>query len=173
MPPEGNDQALSAEQGLVLLTPRLRLRRWEKRDLLPYIQMNADPEVRAYFKSTQMPIEALGDIMRYEAYFDTHGYGVWAVELKETSEFIGAVGFEPYTISVGMTPVAAMSWRLLKKFWGNDYAHEASSAAIDYVFDVLKLNDIIALVPRKNLRSVRLMTRLGLEWDEASAPEIS
>jgi RimJ/RimL family protein N-acetyltransferase len=160
-------------QGPILETPRLSLRRWHKSDLALFVEMNADPEVRAYFLGTQAPIQALDDIMRYEKNFDTLGYGVWAVELRSTLEFIGAVGLEPNVMGVGIVPMAAISWRLLKKFWGNDYAHEAASAVIDYAFDVLKLNDIIAFVPKNNARSVRLMKRLGLQWDEATAPEAS
>ena len=115
-----------------------------------------------FFSGLKSPTDCFTEIERQEACFDAYKYGIWAVELKATSEFIGAIGIEPTMLNPkGMT--ARLTWKLRHEFWGMNYGYEAAKKVIDYAFTELKVSKVFALVPADNTRSVRVLERLGLK----------
>jgi hypothetical protein len=42
--------------------------------------MNRNPGVRKYFPGLLTPEESLGEMLRIEQHWDTHGFGPWALE---------------------------------------------------------------------------------------------
>lgn len=150
--------------GPTIETERLRLRRWQAGDLAPYAAINSDPEVMQTLLSTLSFEQTHAEIAMYEDNFQRLGYGVWAVELIETKELIGAVGLEPYNYPAMLSvPTVAICWKLARRFWGQGFAYEAASAVIDYAFREMGMKDIVALFDKSNLRSVRLMRRLHMQ----------
>ena len=160
-----DDFATETVIGPVLKTPRLFLRRWLTRDFMPFIEMNSDAEVMQHFKGRMNAMDSLNEIEQQERCFEAYGYGMWAVERRDTGEFIGSVGIEPYMLPLNILPTATISWKLRRQFWGQNYAYEAARAVIDYAFEHLQVRELVALVPPENERSVRLMKRLGLSWE--------
>ena len=75
-----------------LQTPRLILRQWQDSDTAPFIQMCADDEVMRYFPKKLDATEATAFIERIRTAIETRGWGLFAVELKATGEFIGFIG---------------------------------------------------------------------------------
>jgi RimJ/RimL family protein N-acetyltransferase len=75
-----------------LLTDRLTLRRWRDSDRLPFARLNCDPAVMEFYPTPFSDEESNQTIDRAEAHFNQHGFGPWAVELRETAEFIGYIG---------------------------------------------------------------------------------
>ena len=73
-------------------TPRLILRQWQDSDTAPFIQMCADNDVMRYFYKKLDATEATAFIQRLKDAIETRGWGLFAVELKETGEFIGFSG---------------------------------------------------------------------------------
>ena len=76
----------------ILDTPRLSLRSWTDADLLPYTRLNADPRVMRYFPRVLSAPESRAQMRRLQAFLVAHGWGIWAVTLKSTGEFIGMTG---------------------------------------------------------------------------------
>lgn len=146
----------------VLETERLILRRWQSEDMGPFVAMQSDPEVMRFMKGRMGLMDALMEIETYERCFEEYGYGMWAVCLRETGEFVGTVGIEPFHAPGSARPMPMMSWRLRRQYWGQNYAYEAAVAVLDYVQDHLHLEGIKADVTSENTRSLRLMRRLGL-----------
>lgn len=159
-----HDRVIDTVPGPMLQTRRLRLRRWHERDIAPFLAMNRDTEVMQYFSARMSDADAIRAIVQYESNFDTRGYGIWAVEHRETGEFVGSVGLEPYESGADEQSVA-ICWKLCRKFWGGNYGYEAASAVVDFAFDYLRVPELIAIVPPHNARSQRLMRRLGLSTD--------
>jgi hypothetical protein len=75
-------------------TERLILRRWREADHEPFAALNADPDVMDYFPVLLTRAESDQMIARIEAGFDQRGYGLWALELRATGEFIGFTGLD-------------------------------------------------------------------------------
>ena len=62
--------------------------------------MNADPEVMRYFPAVADRAASDASIGRMEALFDRQGFGLWALELAETGEFLGFTGLNPMPYGV-------------------------------------------------------------------------
>lgn len=104
---------------------------------------------------------------RIEEHFERHGFGLWAVEILETGEFAGFVGLSVPRFEAHFTPCVEVAWRLAWKHWGQGYATEGASAALDDGFRVLGLDEIVSFAVAANLRSQRVMARLGMTHDPA------
>jgi len=76
-------------------TGRLLMRRWLESDRAPFAVLNADPQTMRFFPQTldRAASDALVD--RIEMGFDQRGYGLWALEVAQTGEFIGFTGLNP------------------------------------------------------------------------------
>jgi ribosomal-protein-alanine N-acetyltransferase len=74
-------------------TPRLLIRDWMESDLEPFRRMNADEQVMRYFPATLSSEETDTLYETIQAGFGECGYGRYAVEGKDTHEFIGFIGF--------------------------------------------------------------------------------
>ncbi|HTZ28903.1 MAG TPA: GNAT family N-acetyltransferase, partial [Streptosporangiaceae bacterium] len=69
-------------------TDRLVMRRWRDADRDGYAALNADPEVMRYFPATLDRATSNASIDRIEELFDRQGFGLWALEVAATGEFI-------------------------------------------------------------------------------------
>ena len=87
--------------------------------------------------------------------------GLWAVEAD--GEFIGFVGLnEPR-----FRPGVEIGWRLAREAWGHGYATEAARAVLAFAFDELGLAEVISFTSTTNVRSQRVMERIGMTRDPA------
>jgi len=150
-----------------LETPRLWLRRWRDADRAPFAELNADPEVMRHFPSTLD--RAASDTMaaRIEASFATNGFGLYAVEVKGGSPFIGFVGLSRVRPPNPAAPAVEIGWRLARRAWGRGYASEAAQACLNLAFDQLGENEVVSFTAVDNAPSRAVMTRIGL----SHAPE--
>jgi len=143
-----------------LLTKRLRLRSFRRRDLDDYAALNADPEVLRYLGCGMEPWDR-GRCWRHMAFLLGHwqlcGVGTWAVEHRATGAFAGVIGFsEPEG-----WPGLELAWTLARRWWGCGYATEGARAALDHAFNVWRRERIISLIYPENRASIRVAERLG------------
>lgn len=150
-----------------LQTPRLRLRRWRPGDRRPFADLNADPAVMEHFPAplTREESDALAD--RIEQDFERHGFGLWAVELRESGEFVGFTGLAVPPFEAHFTPAVEVGWRLARSAWGHGYATEAGRAALAFGFEGFGLEEIVSMTAVGNARSRAVMERLGMTRDPA------
>lgn len=94
-------------------------------------------------------------------HFHEHGWGLWAVEVSGGAEFIGCVGLARAHATLGR-PAVEVGWRLAADHWGQGYAPEAAAAAVAFGFGTLALNEIVSFTAPANLRSRRVMEKLGM-----------
>ena len=78
-----------------LRTDRLLMRRWLDSDREPFAALNADPQTMVFFPQTLDREASDGLIDLIEERFDQQGYGLWALEVAGTGEFIGFTGLNP------------------------------------------------------------------------------
>jgi RimJ/RimL family protein N-acetyltransferase len=143
------------------------LRRWRAADREPFALLNGDPEVMEFFPRVLERLESDAFVDRIEAGFSGLGYGLWAVELPGEAEFIGYVGLALQDFEAPFTPAVEVGWRLAKEHWGRGLASEGARAAIADGFDRVGLEEIVSFTSPANLRSVRVMQRLGMTHDPA------
>ena len=148
-----------------LETPRLILRRWKEADREPFSQINADPQVMEFFPACLTREESDALIGRAEAHFEKHGFGPYAAELRATAELIGFVGLFIPRFEAYFTPCVEIGWRLSASRWNQGLATEGADAVLRLAFDTLGLPEIVAFTAPANLRSRRVMEKLGMDCD--------
>ena len=149
----------------MIVTNRLVLREWRDADLEPFVAMNADPVVMQFFPETYTEERTRRFIARIRECWAERGYGLWAVERQDTGGFIGYVGLWPATFPAHFTPAVEVGWRLAADHWGRGYATEGARAALTYGFSTAGLDEIVSFTSAINVRSVRVMERLGMRRD--------
>jgi RimJ/RimL family protein N-acetyltransferase len=145
-----------------LETSRLRMRQWRESDRTPFAAMNADPAVMEFFASPSSPTASDASIDAWQAQFAAQGWSNWAVELRESSEFIGFTGLSVPRRTFSFSPCVEVGWRLARRFWGRGFATEAARAALRVAFERLSLSEIVSFTAVGNLRSRAVMERIGM-----------
>jgi RimJ/RimL family protein N-acetyltransferase len=144
-------------------TERLLLRRWRDGDRDPFAAMNADPTVVEHLQGPMSRERSDDFVDRIEAHWDEHGWGLWAVEVVDGAPFVGYVGLWPASyVAPGMVEVG---WRLVREHWGHGYATEAALEALRFGFTDVGLAEIVSFTVPQNVRSRRVMERIGLVRD--------
>ena len=101
---------------------------------------------------------------RLQAFLVAHGWGVWAVTLKSTGEFIGMTGLHAVEKDSGIphAPLTEIAWRMLPDHWGRGHAPEAARSVMQFAFEVLALDAVHAFTATVNGPSRRVMTKIGM-----------
>ncbi|WP_444926427.1 GNAT family N-acetyltransferase [Microbulbifer sp. TRSA002] len=146
-------------------TERLQLRQWREEDKPVFAEMNADPRVMEFFPSLLTRQQSDAGVDRSIAHIEKYGWGFWALELRDTNEFLGFVGMKNVTEDLPFTPAVEIGWRLAFPHWGKGYASEAAQASLDVAFNTLNLSEVVSFTALQNLRSQRVMERLGMRRD--------
>ncbi|WP_424532285.1 GNAT family N-acetyltransferase [Sphaerisporangium viridialbum] len=149
----------------MLETERLVLRPWREDDLAPFAEMNADPEVMEHFPATLSRGESDAMVGRITAGLEEHGFGLWAVEVRESGLFAGFTGLVWQRFEAHFTPAVEVGWRLAREAWGHGYATEAATAALDHGFGTAGLAEVVSMTVPANVRSQAVMRRLGMTRD--------
>ena len=148
-------------------TERLLLRQWRHEDREPFARLNADPEVMEFFPAPLSRAESDAAADGNERQIEEHGWGLWAVEVVATGEFIGFTGLWQVPDDYPFVPAVEVGWRLARSNWGQGFATEAALAAVEFGFRDLRLDEIVSMTSVGNLRSRRVMEKLGLTHDPA------
>jgi len=148
-------------------TRRLLLRRWREADHEPFAAINADPIVMEHFPALLSRQETDASIARIEVHFAKHGYGLWAVEIPGVTPFAGFVGLSIPRFEADFMPCVEIGWRLAAEFWGRGYATEGARAALAFGFEQLSLAEILSFTVPANIRSRRVMEKLGMTYNAA------
>ena len=150
-----------------LTTERLILRPWRPSDRLPFQAINADSRVMEFYPSTLTPAESDALITRIHLHFEQHNHGPYAVQLNETGTFIGYIGLYTPAFEAPFMPAVEIAWRLAADHWGRGLATEGARAVLHHAFHALNLASLVSFTVPANLRSRRVMEKLGMTHDPA------
>lgn len=148
-----------------LATPRLILRPFESADIPAYADIRAKPHVVQYLSggaagAAQAWESAKERVPAFQAIWqEPGGYGPWAVVEKASGQLIGHCGLRVWDALGGATELLYM---LDDTAWGKGYATEAARASVRFGFEVLKLDEIVAVALPENSASIRVMERAGM-----------
>jgi [ribosomal protein S5]-alanine N-acetyltransferase len=147
-----------------LVTDRLILRKWKEADLLPFSEMNKDIEVMRYFPTVLTDLQSTEMMQRIINHFEKNGFGLYAVENRETNQFMGFTGLSIPNFESFFTPCVEIGWRYKKEYWGMGYASEAALACVQFGFSTLKLSKIVSFTATINTNSEKVMKRIGMHY---------
>jgi len=119
----------------------------------------ADPEVMRHVGTgvTLSREDAWRSLASMLGHWELRGFGQWALERKDTGEFIGRAGF----MQPEGWPGFELGWTLGRPHWGRGYAIEAARRALQWGREVLRRDRVISLIRPANERSVKVALALG------------
>lgn len=148
-----------------MTTDRLILRHWRQSDRPPFARLNADARVMEFLPRILSKLESDSLAERIEAHFQQHGFGLYAAERRSDGNFIGFIGLNVPLFHAAFTPCVEIGWRLAFEYWGQGYATEGAREVMRFGFEVLELLEVVSFTVPANIRSVRVMEKLGMTHD--------
>jgi len=148
-----------------LETNRLILREWIDSDIPVFIKMGKDPRVMEFFPGLWDEEKSHESLKQNREEFTQSGFGKFALELKETGEFIGYTGLAKVNFEAHFTPAIEIGWRLDSQHFGKGYATEAAKEVLRFAFEDLRLKEIVAFTVPQNLASQNVMKKIGMTRD--------
>ena len=148
----------------ILETERLILREIVETDAEFIVDLLNQPSFIKYIgdrnvKTSERASEVIKE--RYRQSYREFGYGLYAVELKETCEPIGFCGF----VRREGLPDADIGFAFLPQFEKKGYAFESADAVMKYGREVLGLQRVLAITTQDNESSIKLLSKLGFEFE--------
>jgi ribosomal-protein-alanine N-acetyltransferase len=153
----------SAINDLVLETTRLRLRRFRHDDLDAIFAIIGDDVAMQYYPKTFNRSDAAQWIQRNLRRYREHGYGLFAVTLRDGAEVIGDCGIIRQEVE-GEAQME-VGYHLRRDQWGHGYATEAARACMGLAFDTFGAGKVISLIRPENVPSRRVAERNGMKLD--------
>ena len=145
-------------------TPRLIIRSFQVGDAeMLHERVFGDEETMKFIPRGASPSveRTRGAVERFIRHEREHGFGLWAVELRATGEFIGDCGL---VYVEGKGPEVEVAYHFAKEWWGRGLATEAATACLDYGFRELGLREIIAICFPEHVASRRVMEKAGMRY---------
>jgi len=96
-------------------------------------------------------------------HFEKHGFGMGSVYEKDSKEFVGRAGLF-YVDHNDAQPHIEIGYVLRKAFWNKGYATELAKALIEWGFDHLHVDKLVAITNAKNKSSQRVLEKVGMQY---------
>jgi RimJ/RimL family protein N-acetyltransferase len=148
----------------VIDTERLFLRPFTLDDLDELAAIAAKPEFFWFAMRRGLSREETETMLRdrFIARWEEQGFGHFAVIRKSDERLLGYTGLGVPNFLPEVLPAVELGYRFDPDAWGQGYATEASAASLDYGFETVGLDRIIAIHHIENVRSGLVMVRLGM-----------
>ena len=150
---------------IVLETERLILRRLDPDTDAEFIlQLVSEPPFIHYIGDKG--VRTLVDARRYitdgpQRSYETNGYGLYKVELKNEGAAIGMCGL----VKRDTLPDADIGFAFLENYWNQGYAYESAVAVMEYAREALGIKRVLAITTPDNIASGKLLNKIGLRFD--------
>ena len=146
---------------MLLETSRLIIENFNNFDVQDWAKIENDADVRRFVDGNILSFEEASEYVESNIrQYQTHGYGRYAIRLKENRTLIGMCGFlnEPYGIDFG--------YRYSKISWGKGLGFESAKKVLNYGFSELGLEKVVGLTAEENHGSVRILEKLGFKFEK-------
>lgn len=153
---------------LRLETERLLLRPPSAADFEAFARFTADAEAMRHLGGVQAPSVAWRSLAALAGSWQLQGFSMFSVIEKRSGQWIGRVGpWQPHG-----WPGTEVGWSIVRAHWGQGYAPEAATAAIDWAFAQLGWSEVIHTIAADNANSKAVAAKLGSGYlRQARLPE--
>lgn len=141
-------------------TNRLILRDYTMDDYEALYEIMSDPETMQHYPKPFDEEKVRSWIQWNLDNYQKYGFGLWAVTLKETDEFIGDCGITLQNIDGEMLP--EIGYHIHKAKWRKGYGSEAAKAVRNWVFQHTKYNAVYSYMKYTNEASYRTAVANGM-----------
>ena len=159
---------------LELFTERLRLNPLVADDLDLALELWTDPEVVEYVCDVMAEAEIRQEISDSTKRGGNGGIGIWCIADRKTGEKLGSTYLLPMPIDkddtdfslvvMGQMPDAEIEigFFLKRSAWGRGYATEVCKRLLQFAFQEVSLNEVVASVDEDNVASKKVLEKSGL-----------
>ena len=144
-----------------LETPRLKLRGFSNSDFEPLCEFYKNEETARFVGGIETPQQVWRRMASYIGHWALRGYGIWALESKETGAFVGYVG---NWFPEGW-PEPEIAYGLIRAGQGQGLATEAATAALRHAYIKLGWSTAISAIDAANAASAAVVKRMGAEFE--------
>ena len=140
---------------------RLTFREYTMADLDVLYAILSDPETMQYYPK---PYDREGCVrwIRWNLdNYETYGFGLWALVLKETGEFVGDCGITMQMIDGEQLP--EIGYHIRKDLWRKGLGSEAAKAVRDWAFAHTDFDALYSYMNEQNLPSRKTAEAMGME----------
>ncbi|MGH6916070.1 MAG: GNAT family N-acetyltransferase, partial [Geminicoccales bacterium] len=130
-------------------------------DLDALARLNADARFMRHLGPPMAREDTWRQLAMLLGHWQLRGYGMWALELKESGAFIGRLGLH---YPEGW-PGLEVGFALDPNHWGQGLATEGGRAALDVAFAELGAGRVVSVIHPENAASIRVAEKLGLSFD--------
>lgn len=150
----------------ILVTENLSMRPFSETDLEWLIAHRSDGDIARYLGGSELqtPEFVKKRLNFYLDCFAENGFSMCLTSLKETGEPAGVTGIQP----LEKTGLVEVGYSFEREHWGKGFATEAAVAWLDFGFRNAGLERIVAVAEPENEGSVRVMKKLGMEFEKNS-----
>ncbi len=127
--------------------------------------MNADPATMEFMPAPLSREESDQAFERITNHWRKPEFGLWAVEHRAAGELIGFIGLSIPGFAAHFTPAVEIGWRLASSWWGHGLATEGAHSTARHAFESLQFEELVSFTVPANLRSRRVMEKLGMTHD--------
>jgi RimJ/RimL family protein N-acetyltransferase len=143
-------------------TERLILREWREADAVAMLPSGQDARVME-FLGPLMDLGACRELVDGQILNQSlFGHCFWPIERKSDEALLGLCGLNPGPENSPLEGKPEIGWRLAYTAWGQGYAREAAQATLDWAWRNMPDDEVFSMTVAVNLRSWRLMERLGM-----------
>ncbi|HEY9824842.1 MAG TPA: GNAT family N-acetyltransferase [Stenomitos sp.] len=145
---------------MIIETQNLVLKPILKSELNTLHQIFTDSHVRKYLCDDQvLSLQQVEEMLKQSIkHFEEEGFGLWLIKTNSENEVIGFVGLWYFFDEEQPQLIYALLSKALKK----GYATEASTKVLEYCFDELGYEYLVASCDRANIKSQKVAERLGM-----------
>ena len=142
-------------------TARLLLREYKPEDFDSLYQILSDPVTMQHYphpydeKDTKRWID--WNLENYRKY----GFGLWAIELKDSGQFIGDCGITMQKIDGEFLP--EIGYHIDRRYWRQGYAKEAASFVRDWFFQNTEFDQVYSYMKYTNIASSSTAASIGMK----------
>lgn len=145
-------------------TKRLCLEPFQAGDGDALYVMESDPAVKQYAGGVLNRAQTEKQLHKFIESVRTTGWGAIAIKVQATNQIVGLCGFYP----TDAPHEAEIFYGLARDAWGQGYATEAGKAVVAAGIQYLGLRSIVASVHPGNVRSIRVLEKIGLRFSHVS-----
>lgn len=159
----------TVDKEIIFETERLVVRYFNHEDFDNYFALQGNPVVMQYIRPARTREESdhfLSEKILPSSREDYRGY--WAVQLKDTSEFIGCFVIIPLPDDAEKTQ---MGYSFLPDYWGNGYATEVACKGVDYFYNSTPLQEIYGVTETANIASQKVLMKAGFVFHRSKTED--
>ena len=146
---------------MILETERLIIREYTPGDFDALYEILSDAQTMKYYPK---PYDENG-VRRWINWcidsYRQYGFGLWALELKETGTFIGDCGISMQNIDGEILP--EIGYHVHKKYWRQGYAKEACATVKDWFFKNTEHDSVYSYMNQENVASYATAVANGMK----------